>query len=189
MDLLLCISTSRCHSVRKTSLTILQHPPGNMRIFAIWIDCNKYCWWKRLFDCGTEINILRFSYILKLPSVKRAFLRAKREMRGLQMHLPPWFWLAAEMSNNLAWPMRTWGSLRIPFQCQSWREFVLAYFVVLQGPVVQKPINVNPRLKNYQGVYFSTPKCCSTLIFGKTLHYKKAILKNINKQKKFSPNC
>ena len=39
-----------------------------------------------------------------------------------------------------------------------------------QGPVVQKPINANPRLKINQGVYFSSPKCCSTLIFGKTLH-------------------
>ena len=38
------------------------------------------------------------------------------------------------------------------------------------GPVVQKPINANPRLKNNQGVYFSTPKCCSKLIFGKALH-------------------
>ena len=39
-----------------------------------------------------------------------------------------------------------------------------------QGPVVQKPINANPRLTINQGVYFSTPKCCSTLIVGKTLH-------------------
>ena len=39
-----------------------------------------------------------------------------------------------------------------------------------QGPVVQKPINANLRLKINQGVYFSTPKCCSTLIFGKSLH-------------------
>ena len=31
------------------------------------------------------------------------------------------------------------------------------------GPVVQKPINANPRLKVNQGVYFSTPRCCSTL--------------------------
>ena len=57
------------------------------------------------------------------------------------------------------------------------------------GLAVQKPIDVNPRLKINKGVYFSTPKYCSTLIFGKTLHYKKPILKNINKQKKFSPNC
>ena len=41
---------------------------------------------------------------------------------------------------------------------------------LLQGPVVQKPINANPRLKINQGVYYSTTKCCSTLIFGKTLH-------------------
>ena len=34
------------------------------------------------------------------------------------------------------------------------------------GPVVQKPINANPRLKINQEVYFSTPKCCLTLIFG-----------------------
>ena len=40
-------------------------------------------------------------------------------------------------------------------------------------PVVQKPINANPRLRINQGVHFSTPKCCSTLIFGETLHYKK----------------
>ena len=39
-----------------------------------------------------------------------------------------------------------------------------------QVPVVQKPINTNPRLKVNQGVYFSTPRCCSTLIFGETLH-------------------
>ena len=38
------------------------------------------------------------------------------------------------------------------------------------GPVVQKPINANTRLKINRGVNFSTPKCCSTLIFGKTLH-------------------
>ena len=35
------------------------------------------------------------------------------------------------------------------------------------GPVLQKPINANLRLKINQGVYFSTPKCCSTLIFTK----------------------
>ena len=39
----------------------------------------------------------------------------------------------------------------------------------LQGLVIQKTINANPRLKINQGVYFSTPKYCSTLIFGKTL--------------------
>ena len=39
-----------------------------------------------------------------------------------------------------------------------------------QGPVVQKPVNANPRLKVNQGVYFSTPRCCSTLIFCKTVH-------------------
>ena len=44
-----------------------------------------------------------------------------------------------------------------------------------QGPVVQKPINANPRLKVNQGVYFFTPRCRSTLIFGKTLHWKKSI--------------
>ena len=38
------------------------------------------------------------------------------------------------------------------------------------GPVVQKPVNVNLRLKINKGVLFSTPKCCSRLIFGKTLH-------------------
>ena len=44
--------------------------------------------------------------------------------------------------------------------------------------VVQKP--------TAKGVYFSTPKFCSTLIFGKTymqLHYRKSILKNKYKQK------
>ena len=51
----------------------------------------------------------------------------------------------------------------------------------------QKPINANLRLKINQAVYFSTPKCCSTQIFGRTLHEKTSILKNKNKQKKFSP--
>ena len=36
-------------------------------------------------------------------------------------------------------------------------------------PVVQKQINANPRLKINQGVYFSSPKCCSMLIL-KFLH-------------------
>ena len=55
-----------------------------------------------------------------------------------------------------------------------YREFNL--FVALfssfraLGPVVQKLINANPRLKVNQGVYFTSPRCCSTLIFGKTLH-------------------
>ena len=40
----------------------------------------------------------------------------------------------------------------------------------LQGPVVQKPANANLTLKINKGVLFSTPKCCSRLIFGKTLH-------------------
>ena len=45
--------------------------------------------------------------------------------------------------------------------------------------VVQKLINANPRLKINQGVYFTTPKCCTTLIFGKfTLEYV-----NLEKQK------
>ena len=57
----------------------------------------------------------------------------------------------------------------------------------LLGPVVQKPISANPSTKINQGVYFSTPKCCSMLIFGKTLHWKKSVLKNKNKQKKLSP--
>ena len=47
---------------------------------------------------------------------------------------------------------------------------ILAQVTPLQGPVVRKPINANPRLKINQGVYFSTPKCCTTLIFGKILH-------------------
>ena len=54
-------------------------------------------------------------------------------------------------------------------------------------PVVYKPINANPWLKNIQGVYFSTPKCCSALMRGETLHYKKSILKNKNKQKAKEP--
>ena len=43
-------------------------------------------------------------------------------------------------------------------------QFVL---IAGQGPVVQKPIIANPRLKVNQGVYFYTQRCCSTLIFGK----------------------
>ena len=55
-----------------------------------------------------------------------------------------------------------------------------------QGPVPQKPINANLRLKTNQAFYFSTAKCCSTQIFGRTLHEKTSILKNKNKQKKLS---
>ena len=40
------------------------------------------------------------------------------------------------------------------------------------GPVAQKPINANPRLKVNQTVYFSTPRCCSTPLFSKLLYQK-----------------
>ena len=33
---------------------------------AIRIDCTKYRWRKALFYCGTEINILKFRYILQI---------------------------------------------------------------------------------------------------------------------------
>ena len=49
-----------------------------------------------------------------------------------------------------------------------------------QGPVVRKPMNANPRLIAYEGVYFSTPKCCSTLIFGKNDTLEEV---NLEKQK------
>ena len=39
-----------------------------------------------------------------------------------------------------------------------------------QEPVVQPPINAKLRLKINKIVLLSTPKCCSRLIFGKTLH-------------------
>ena len=55
------------------------------------------------------------------------------------------------------------------------------------GTVVRKPINANPRLKINQGVYFSTPKCCTTLIFSKILHYTRSSLKTKNNKKKLSP--
>ena len=42
------------------------------------------------------------------------------------------------------------------------------------GPVPEKPINANLRLKIN---HFSTPTCCSTQIFGRTLHEKTSILK------------
>ena len=45
-----------------------------------------------------------------------------------------------------------------------------SFFAIVLGPVVQRPVNAKPRLKVNQGVYFSTPRRCSTLIFGKTLH-------------------
>ena len=42
------------------------------------------------------------------------------------------------------------------------------YVTTVLGPVAQKPISANPRLKVNQRVYLSTPRCCSTrLIFGK----------------------
>ena len=50
--------------------------------------------------------------------------------------------------------------------------------LTILGPVVQKPTHTKTRLKVNQGVYFFTPRCCSMLIFSKTLHEKKSILKN-----------
>ena len=88
--------------------------------------------------------------------------------------------------------------MKSSFYCMILSKIINVVYIVLTivgfkllivhiGPVVQKPINVNPRFKINQGFYFSTPKCCSTQIFGKTLHRRKSILKNKNKQKKLSP--
>ena len=63
---------------------------------------------------------------------------------------------------------RTLGT-RLSFASFFRHSAVLSLQAVL-GPVVQKPINANPRSIAYEGVYISTPKCCSTLIFGKNLH-------------------
>ena len=74
-----------------------------------------------------------------------------------------------------------------------WLAYASAHFnsryglCLIQGTVVQNPINGNPRLHVNQGVYFSTTRCCSTLMFGKTLPLKKSMLKKINKQKKTLP--
>ena len=62
---------------------------------------------------------------------------------------------------------RSWGHCAV---FSLGRHFTLMVPLSTQGPVVQKPINANPRLKINQEVYFSTPKCCSTLIFSRTLH-------------------
>ena len=67
----------------------------------------------------------------KLPSVKRATLQAKRELRELKM--PPWFWLAAEMSNGYARPI--WdpvGTISMPELARIFvDEFAVAHFVLL----------------------------------------------------------
>ena len=42
-------------------------------------------------------------------------------------------------------------------------DHVTSFCLTAQGPV-----KANPKLKVCQGVYFSNPKGCSTLIFGKT---------------------
>ena len=71
----------------------------------------------------------------KLPSVKRAFLRAKREMCGMKIHLPPWWALMLTGCRDVKQLRSANEILRIPFQCQSWREFcrwALAHFVALQ---------------------------------------------------------
>ena len=94
-------------------------------------------------------------------------------------------------SNCIAWKLTLvkaplcW-EFRFPYTSRRvWVQFVVSALIL--GPVVQKPINANPRLKINQEVYYSTPKCFSTLIFGKTLHENKLILKNRNKEKKLSP--
>lgn len=54
-------------------------------------------------------------------------------------------------------------------------------------PVVQKPIDAYPRLKVNQGVYFSTPRCCTVLIIGKKFTLGEVDFeKEKKKQKKLS---
>jgi len=68
----------------------------------------------------------------KLPSVKHAVLPAKREMPGLKTHLPPRFWMAAEISNNFARPMRSLGHyFKVGVGEFFVDEFAFAHFVVV----------------------------------------------------------
>ena len=70
----------------------------------------NYC----IFSNARWLPTVMLQWFLLLLSIRaakwqtalRAFLRAKREICGLKIHLPPWYWLAAEMSNNFARPMR-----------------------------------------------------------------------------------
>ena len=105
-----------------------------------------------------------------LPSTMVSFLNDKGSREGRPCELGCWHLPVCEGN---------WAGNVDPQVAQ-------ARYIKSLGPVVQKPIIFNPRLKTNLGVYFSTPKCCSTLIFGKTLH-KKSILKNKNKQKKLLP--
>ena len=53
----------------------------------------------------------------------------------------------------------------------NWQPFMNSVYGLSKlGPGAKKPINANPRLKVNQGVYFFTPRCCSTLLFGKSLY-------------------
>ena len=54
------------------------------------------------------------------------------------------------------------------FTC--WLLWLSTFTVRVYHSCLRASISAFPRLKIYQGVYFSTPKCCSTLIIGKTLH-------------------
>ena len=83
-----------------------------------------------------------------------------KELRVMNEHIAIIRWIGAFLTQRPQ-RCRIAGSLSSP---------VFPLGGIPQGPVFQKPINANPRLKINQGVYFSTPKCCSTLIFDKTLH-------------------
>ena len=90
-----------------------------------------------IFFSNLSISVNVLKAIGKLPSVKRAFLRVKREIRGLKIYMPPRFWLPAEMSSNFARPVRSWGyhfNARVGENCCWWvcTCSTLAYFVVLQ---------------------------------------------------------
>ena len=63
------------------------------------------------------------------------------------------------------------------FQLRNWNEKNTGNETV----VTRARFNANARLKINREVYFSTPKCFSTLTFAETLHQRKSILENQNK--------
>ena len=57
----------------------------------------------------------------------------------------------------------------------------------VQGPVVRKPIDTNPRLTILPRSLFLFSQLLFNAVIRQNVTLKRAILKNKNKQKKFSP--
>ena len=132
------------NSVDKTKLLYTTSPPTQHHSFFRHYPLHSFVVQIKVRLNGFNIcfNVHYYQYARpndKLPSVKRAFLRAKGEMCGLAVWAENTFAALILIGCKDVKQLRSANEiLRIPFQCQSWREVLGSYALYAYRPLSQR---------------------------------------------------